>query len=506
MNKLHLIVCTFLATVFSLSAQENQSSFELEMGTPKSDTWGNIASSIFHLDNGNILELNPIKGRTSLRFRLYDSEMNFIEKYNFKYDVFYTKQLKGSKLRIEFFRKIRDRYYLFYSLNSGSEIELIAVEFDAESLSFKENTKVLFKRALSENARNYFISLIRSNDNSKFLLTLYEADDQKNETAYHYLLNKDLRTLKKAKFSNQEKGKGYIYEGSAVSNSGKIISIGLVIDGPVDSIAFKSMYMPLELQALDFDYTQADVKEINIDEKQFTNVVLGFGDDDENILIGGFFRTAYSVVCSGVFLVKLDAQRLGVEFEELTPFSEDLLSSVVKKTIVKDEHGSGLKYPRIQRIIENQDGSIYYILDSRLGYTSHGLTIIKLNEFGILDWEKHILRGVLGFEQYKFDATLAIKTFSKDDKLHILMNHGRNYEQIKIGNPFEGGSTKTNLVVYSFDEYGDFSYKTITKFSSFGSAMLNSYAFKDGYMYFKGGGPSRKSSMNRLKIYDDSDN
>ena len=507
MLKIYTLICLFFISSIALKGQAETSSFELEMGVPKSDKWGNTASDMFHLDNGNILELNLPRVGSTLSFRLYDSEMNFMEKYNFKYDTYHKRPLNDHKIRIEFFRKISNKYYLFYSLNNGSDMELVAVEFDAEGLSFGDKTKPVLKKSLSEHAKKYVLSLSRSNDKSKLLLTLYEADGQRAETAYHYLLNKDLRTIKKAKFFNKDKGKGYIYESSAVSNTGTIISLGLSIEeGPVDSVAFKTMYMPLELQVLDFEKSQAVVRVINIDDKQFTNTVLGFGDEGKEILIGGFFRAAYSTVCNGVFLVKMDALRLSIEFEELTPFNKEMLSSsVVKKTIIKGLHGSGLKYPRIKRIIENQDGSYYFILDSRLGWTSFGLTIIKLDEFGVLEWDKHILRGVSGNESYRFDATLAIKTFSKDDKLHVLMNHGNKYENIKIGNPFETGSLKTNLVVYSFDEYGESSYTKLASFSTLGSAMLNSYAFKDGYMYFKAGGPSRKSSMNRLKIYDDSD-
>ncbi len=504
MNKIYTLICLFLISSIALKGQVETSSFELEMGKPKSDKWGNKASDIFHLDNGNILELNLPRVGSTLSFRLYDSEMNFMEKYNFKYDTYHKRPLSDQKIRIEFFRKIRNKYYLFYSLNNGSDMELVAVEFDAEALSFIDKTKTVLKKSLSENAKRYVLSFSRSNDKSKLLLTLYEADGQKAETAYHYLLNKDLRTIKKAKFFNKDKGKGYIYESSAVSNTGTIISLGLSIEeGPVDSIAFKTMYMPLELQVLDFEKSQAVVRVINIDDKQFTNTVLGFGNEEEEILIGGFFRNAYSVVCSGVFLVKMDVQRLSAEFEELNPFNKELLSSVVKRVVVKDEHGSGMKYPRIKKVIENRDGSYYFILDSRRGIISFGLTIIKLDEFGVLEWDKHILRGVSGHESYRFDATLAIKTFSKDDKLHILMNHGNKYENIKIGDPFETGSLKTNLVVYSFDEYGESSYTKLATFSTLGSAMLNSYAFKDGYMYFKAGGTSRKSSMNRLKIYED---
>ena len=150
---------------------------------PKSDKWGNTASDIFHLDNGNILELNLPRVGSTLSFRLYDSEMNFMEKYNFKYDTYHKRPLNDHKIRIEFFRKISNKYYLFYSLNNGSDMELVAVEFDAEGLSFGDKTKPVLKKSLSEHAKRYVLSLSRSNDKSKLLLTLYEADGQRAETA-----------------------------------------------------------------------------------------------------------------------------------------------------------------------------------------------------------------------------------------------------------------------------------------------------------------------------------
>ena len=80
MHKIYTLICLFLVSSIVLKSQVETSSFELEMGVPKSDKWGNTASDIFHLDNGNILELNLPRVGSTLSFRLYDSEMNFMEK------------------------------------------------------------------------------------------------------------------------------------------------------------------------------------------------------------------------------------------------------------------------------------------------------------------------------------------------------------------------------------------------------------------------------------------
>lgn len=494
MNKLFLLAGLFLLSVGEFYAQENTSPIKIESGKLNKDSGSSTAASIFHLENGNTLVLNPFRDKLFLKFSLYDSEMNLIKSTSLYREDYFKESLNGRKIKTEFFKKIKGKYFLLYSMMDEMDIRLFALEFNPETLSFEDNARSLMKKTLEQETKSFLVTLSESNDRSKFLISLYEVDQNRFETVHHYIMNDVFRIIKKAKFVNNDEDEGYSYTGSILSNDGKIISAAYLIDAELGLSAFSTSYVPLNVFIFENESSKPKIQEVNIDNKQFTGIVLGYDNEGGQIVIGGLYREVNRVGKSGVFLFKIDANTYRMKTESLSPFSEELLSKVYKELLDKSKDFVGLRYQKILNLMEDEHGNYYFVLDSRIGVVTHGLTVIKLDNIGSFQWDKYIPRKLYGYYSSSttfnqtthtiFDANFYIKTFTKEDQFCFLMNKAKNA-----------------FLMFTLTEDGSASFDRITVAKDFGFALLNTYAFKDGYIYFISGFRKRKTRLNRIKIY-----
>ncbi len=504
MNKIYLFVAVVLLSINVLNAQKSTPSIAVEIGPKKIDQWGRVADQIFHLENGNILMLKSSKSSAVLNFRLYDSEMKFIDSYNLNKSDFYKDWNPEERVRILFFREVKDKFQLFYSIERGNELEVMTCHFDAENRTFNNTSRKIFSRKLNEESEHTQFTFARSSNNTRYLITMYEEKLSGEETAYHYLMTDDLRVIKKVKFSNLKRTNGYVYTGSAVNNEGTIVSTAFEIELRDEPEIEERVFVPLYLQFLRINETKPIVKEIDIEDKQLGDIVLGFNSEGNEIVVGGIYKEPLKLSSAGIFLAKYDANYPDAILEELTVFDEDLKQSMFKFCVERDLEDPGLIDQQLVKIIQDKDQGFYFIMDSGTAYASKGITVINLDNSGVKRWDKHILRIVSGLSEFKFNASLKLISFIKDDEFHLLINQGSNFNRL---NPSTNYTLevflKPDLVHYSFNEEGDYTYDKILVFKDAGTALLNSYAYKDGSIYFKAGGRMRKSRLVRAKIYED---
>ena len=504
MKKIYLFVAIVLLSFNVSNAQKNTSSVSVEIGPQRIDQWGSKADQIFHLDNGNIMMLKSSKSSAVLNFRLYDSEMKFIDSYNLNKSDFYKDWNPEERVRILFFREVKDKFQLFYSIERSNELEVMTCHFDAANRTFSKTSRKIFSRKLSEESERIQFSFARSANNTRYLITLYEENLSGEETAYHYLMTDDLRVIKKVNFSNLKRTNGYVYTGSAVNNDGTIVSTAFEIELGDEPESEESVFLPLYLQFLRINETKPIIKEIDIENKQLTDIVLGFNTEGTEIVVGGIYKEPLKLSSAGVFLAKYDANYPDAIVEELTGFDEDLKQSMFKSYVEGDSEDPGLIDQQLVKIIQDKEQGFYFVLDSGSAYTSQGITVISLDDSGVKRWDKHILRSLNGNSDFKFNAYLKLISFIKDDEFHLFINQSLNFNKLKpSANRMLALNGKSDLVHYTFNEEGEYAFEKILTFKDAGNALLNSYAYKDGSIYFKAGGQMRKSRLVRAKIYED---
>jgi hypothetical protein len=494
-----LFVCMFFFFL-PLKAQKFTSSLDLEIGEAQNDIIGNSADQIFHLKNGNILTLSQYNTDGDLSFRLYDSKMNFISKYIFGEKAFYKKDKSEEVVRIEFFRQVKDRFLLFFSIKKGEELRLMSCDLDPETITFSGNYREVLKRNFKEDSERILFSYSTSGDRSKNLITLYEEQESGKETAYHYIFNPELRLIKKAKFTNLKRTHVYAYMGSTVSDQGAVLSASYEIEQPKGTKTRDSIYMPLTLQVLDFDDKTPKTKEVEIEAKQLFDIVLGFDTQNTEIVVGGLYIEPYKRTSKGVFLARYDIKSLNTKVEKLIKFSDDLKASMFSTYV----WGEQVSFQQILKVVQEESGRFYFVLSTGDQGFSRGITVMKIEADGAPLWSKHILRAVYSNYEPENFSSLNVISFLKDDKLHLFINHSGDFEELSPDDKFRlVGVKKTDLVMYEFDDEGDFNFERLLNYKQVGNALLNSYSFKKGSIYFKAGGTTKKSRLIRVKIYED---
>ena len=500
MKKIYLIIACVLFHFGHGNAQEFTKSIELELGAFKKDKYGNPADQMFYLESGNILVLSQYKTYGALSFRLYDSKMNFQDKYSFGVDAFRKKDQKDHKVNIEFFKNIKGKFFVFYSVLKDDDLYLMSCQLDPTSMTFASNSKEVFKRVLKEDSIKFSFSYSRSSDRSKHLLTLYEEQESEKETAYHYLFNDELRLLKRAKFTNLKRTQVYIYTGSTVNNEGTIISTAYEVDLPKGTKTRDSIFFPLDLQVLTFEGKTPRVKPIDLNEMQLFDVVLGFASDGEKIVVGGLFTDPYKKTTKGVFLSKYNVQSLEAEVEQLVKFSDELKDAMFELYIFNDQ----VTLMDLSKVVQDNSDNFYFVLNTGDRFYSMGLSVLKIGDQGDLLWSNHILRKIRGNSELGISAPLKVISYFKDDQLHLLLNQAKGFENLHASDQFSlAGKLKTDLIHYKFSDEGNFSFEKILSYQEAGSAMLNTYMYKNGSIYFKTGGYMNKSRIVRAKIYED---
>ena len=501
MNKICLtFVCVFCCLT-TLKAQYDASLIELKKGEAEKEKFGNVATQLFYLDDGTILELSKEMVKGDFSFRLYDSKMNLKDKFTLDVEDLLKDESTEGKIAFKFIRQIRQNIHFFYTVKSDGNIRLFSRAFDPEKRSFTRSSKEVLSKSLVKNSRKLTFEYSSSNNQKRHLITIYETRRSGLQTAFHYLLTEDLRTIKEAKFSSVSRDLVYNYLSSAVSNDGTIISNAYMVDLEADTEMGEVPFMPLDIQVLKFEETLPNTIAIDIEDQQLNDMVMRFVADETEILVAGLFKEPSKRNSSGIFIARYNVHDLSPIVESLEEYSDDLKSDMFEGYVEEDKEDPGLIAQKLAGLQQDQSGNFYFILETGTRYVSRGVSIIKIAADGYPLWDRHILRSVNGLNDYQFNANLKLFGVLGNDELHLFINQAPEFKALKTDmNTAYSGKYQTNLMHYVISDSGDRTYRELLNYEEVGNALLNCYAKNDNTYYFKTGGTIRKARLFRISF------
>ena len=501
MNKIYLSFVCIFCFLSNLKSQYDASLIEFKTGEAEKEKFGNVAAQLFHLDDGTILELSKEMVKGDFSFRLYDSKLNLKDKFTLDAEDVLEDEATEGKISFKFIRQIRQNIHIFYTVKSDDNIRLLSRAFDPKKKSFTRSSKEVLRKPVMKNSRKLTFEYSSSSNQKRHLITIYETRRSGLQTAFHYLLTEDLRTIKEAKLSSVSRDLVYNYLSSAVSNDGTIISNAFIIDLEADSEMGEMPFMPLDIQVLKFEESTPNTIAIDIEGQQLNDMVMRFVADESEILVAGLYKEPSKTNSLGTFIARYNVQDLSPVVESLEEYSDDLKSDMFEGYVEEGDDDPGLIAQKLVGLQQDKSGNYYFIIETGTRYVSRGVSVIKIAADGYPLWDRHILRSVNGLNDYKFNANLKLFGVLGDDELHLFVNQAPEFKALKTDmNTAYSGKYKTNLMHYVISDSGDRTYRELLNYEEAGNALLNCYAKKDNTYYFKAGGSIRKARLFRISF------
>ncbi|SHH51717.1 hypothetical protein [Winogradskyella jejuensis] len=296
-------------------------------------------------------------------------------------------------------------------------------------------------------------------------------DIKKNSNAYSiHVFDTDDLSLVYSKSYKDEENKYFEFNDLAINNDAITYSLGkLYKTSDYDKVNGKANYDFIIYKIIE-DNVQAT--DIILKGEQFIRS-LSISQNDTNLQLTGFYSERNSSRIKGGCTFTVNSESLSIEksnhFELPKQVYYDLYSESAAKR--KKTKGKELSNFYTDYIIEDEGGNTYLVAEEfyiTTNYVPNGMgggymqtiphyddiLIMKINKAGNLDWGRSI---------FKRSGAPSYNVFLKDDKLHVLLNSGKNLIEKEDGRTkvSKGWFESTSLYDIVFDKYGDSSYNKV---------------------------------------------
>ena len=179
---------------------------------------------------------------------------------------------------------------------------------------------------------------------------------------------------------------------------------------------------------------------------------------DQTYRVIGFYSNSGEDVFNGVFECKIDLSNFVILNSRIDPFPQSVYADIFGNKRSNKKTGEDLLNYRVRSLLTDDDENLYLIAEEyinlREGYNKReifgDLLIVKFDSQSNFLWVRNILRH---------DVKPAFNSFVKNNKLHILLNSGKDLGSFRDGRPFvkRKAFQSTSLYDIEFENDGVFS-------------------------------------------------
>jgi len=271
--------------------------------------------------------------------------------------------------------------------------QLYAKSVDLEGKELKPWALILETKVKSIEDGNSF-SIERFNDNS-FVIYINPSTKKENEKYVQYIVDKDFKIVseKKAIFPVKD-GKNSIYY---TLFDGNIMASVCWADGK---------YFLRKFDFSKSDTIQDEKVFLGDDQNSLQSLVFNWQPETKSLCIAGGYRKPKTndVLSDGIFLAKVNYEKMKFDFLEMTPFTNGYGKKSSGKIVFGSRSDDQFAYLSSQFIRTNTDGTITFVFQSYISqynsrngtvtYGSWGMTESRLSSTGRLSWMTYLPQKV----------------------------------------------------------------------------------------------------------------
>ncbi|AFU69124.1 hypothetical protein P700755_002345 [Psychroflexus torquis ATCC 700755] len=466
-----IILITFILSLSNVFAQDNPTSFNI------------TESESFHYDKkiDGILAMKTLNtGVTGVV--LEHEKRNVLDKPYFFFDIFDKNLIQIFTKKVEIDKNesyVGDLYYngilkVFTVYQPNKKERTVYVhQLDINHKTYKRvklfDARIQKKQNLFATKNSHVTNFSISPNNTYFAVATDNISKKMNDYDIR-VFDVETNELIYKKNYQKDKERGYEHNDLYIDNDAVVYSVGKRFLSKRERVEQKrgSMYKfvlnkitETDSQAIDITLDQKHVQSLSITDINDEMHLLGFySERNENLLKGG---------CN--FTIDLENFRvMSKKFDELPKqVYDDMYNERASKR--KNEDKKELKNFNIDHVITTAQGDSYLIAEEFYITTSYApngqfggaqvttyhydnILILKFNSEGNLDWGRSI---------FKVATSPSYNVFYKDEKLHVLLNSGKNLKEKKDGRVkvSKGFFESTALYDVEISQNGEVSYNKI---------------------------------------------
>lgn len=208
---------------------------------------------------------------------------------------------------------------------------------------------------------------------------------------------------------------------------------------------------------------------IGLDEEHIASLVIN--NNGENMQLLGFYSEKKAGRIKGGCNFIIDQANLTVKSKKINKLPEDVFNDLYGYRKAKKKKKKELKSFYVDYVVEDSNGNTFLLAEEfyvTQVYVSTGngagywqtvlhyddILILKFNTSGEIDWGRSI---------FKRSTTPSYNVFLKDEKLHVILNSGKNLTEKKDGRTkvSKGWFESSALYDFVYSNNGDVSYDKI---------------------------------------------
>lgn len=340
------------------------------------------------------------------------------------------------------------------STNTYEKVELFKTTVRRKYSLFSGGNKNQSNFSISPNEKYISISIAdKKKESNTYLIHVFDAQSLKLTYSKNYYSkpNKNFKSMD-----------------MAVDDNGKVYTIGKeYLEGKREKKKQKANYSFI-LHKIDEE--NVVTQKIELDESEFIHSIrMSIKDQELNLI--GYYSEVKVFGIKGVSQFKIDTNDLSTLYKSKSKLPIEVYEGIYGKDYANFEKGRELSSFALDHMLEDEKGNFFliaeefYITQTYVSYGMNGgyyatvyhyddILITKFNADGELLWGRSI---------FKRSTEPSYNAFTKDGKLHVLLNSGKDLSQKSDGRlkVKKGFFESTSLYDFVYDEDGNVVHEKI---------------------------------------------